>query len=142
MTRYLLDTNVVSEAMKPLPSARVGACMTARSDEMLFIAALTLGEIHRGLLQAPAGVRRAALEAWFNGRRGPLAAFAGRILPFDERTALAWSRLMAEGRTAGQPRDASDTIIAATALVHGCVVVTANTRDFRGLQKFNPFEAA
>lgn len=141
MRRFLLDTNVVSEATKPAPSARLGDWMRERSRDELFVAALTLGEIRRGLYQMPLGARRRALEAWFQGPQGPLAAFAGRILTFDTETALVWGRLMAEGKAAGRPSAVSDTIIAASAIVHGCVVVTANTRDFRGVETFNPFDA-
>lgn len=64
--------------------------------------------------------------------------FAGRILPFDERAALEWGRLMAEGRALGRPRSALDMVIAATALVNGCEIVTDNERDFYGLGMLNP----
>jgi len=74
-------------------------------------------------------------------RMAPPALFTGRILPFDERAALVWGRMMAEAKRLGRPRSTSDAIIAATAVAHGCVVVTANTRDFRGVETFNPFEA-
>jgi predicted nucleic acid-binding protein len=89
-------------------------------------------------LEAPAGRRRDALEAWFAGPEGPSALFAGRILPFDDRAGLIWARLMAEGTARGRPRSALDTIIAAIAEAAGCVVVTDNARDFEGVEIINP----
>ena len=78
------------------------------------------------------------LEAWFAGPEGPPALFAGRVLPFDERAALIWARLMAEGKAAGRPRSALDMIIASVAEAAGCVVVTDSERDFVGLEILNP----
>lgn len=138
MTRYLLDTNILSEAVKPAPSESLLAWMAEQSDEDLFIAAFTVAEIRRGILEKPVGKRRAQLEAWCAGSEGPQALFAGRVLPFDEEAALAWARLMAEGKTKGRPRSGLDTIIAAVAEAHGCVVVTNNGKDFEGLEIFNP----
>ena len=138
MTRYLLDTNIISEVVKPAPSPSLVAWMAEQSDDMLHISALTIAEIRRGILEKPAGKRRRDLEAWFAGPDGPPSLFAGRILPFDERAALVWARLMAEGSTRGRPRSAMDMIIAAIGEVNDCVVVTANERHFVGLQILNP----
>ena len=138
MTRWLLDTNILSNLVKPEPSAALVAWMAERRDEDLFISALTIAEIRRGILDLPSGRRRDQLEAWFAGPEGPPALFAGRILAFDETAALAWARLMAEGRTSGRPRSALDTIIAATAEANVCVVVTGNEKDFAGVEVVNP----
>ncbi|WP_333825649.1 type II toxin-antitoxin system VapC family toxin [Pinisolibacter sp.] len=138
MTRWLLDTNILSNLVKPEPSAALVAWMAERRDEDLFISALTIAEIRRGILDLPSGRRRDQLEAWFAGPEGPPALFAGRILAFDETAALAWARLMAEGRTSGRPRSALDTIIAATAEANVCVVVTGNEKDFAGVEAVNP----
>ena len=93
------------------------------------------------MLEQPPGKRRRELEAWFSGPEGPQALFAGRVLAFDEKAALAWARLMAEGRTRGRPRSALDTIIAAVAVANGCIVVTDNDRDFEGVETINPMQA-
>lgn len=69
---------------------------------------------------------------------GPQALFAGRILPFDDKAALLWARLMAEGKMAGRPRSGLDMIIAAVAGANDCVVVPDNEKDFVGLQIVNP----
>ena len=60
------------------------------------------------------------------------------MLPFDETAALAWARLMADGKKAGRPRSALDTIIGAVAETNGCVVVTDNEKDFAGVETLNP----
>jgi predicted nucleic acid-binding protein len=138
LSRYLLDTNVISDATKPVPSEHLLAWMAEQADEDLFISALTVAEILRGLLEKPAGKKRKALEGWFEGPEGPQALFAGRVLPFDEKAGLVWARLMAEGTASGRPRSALDMIIAATAVVNDCVVVTDNEKDFAGVKIVNP----
>ena len=130
--RFLLDTNVLSEAVKLRPSPALLQWLGAQPDEALHISALTIAEIWRGILEKGPGRRRRELEAWFAGSEGPQALFAGRVLSFDERAALEWARLMADGTAAGQPRSAIDMIVAATASAHGLTVATANERHFRG----------
>jgi predicted nucleic acid-binding protein len=141
VTRYLLDTNIISNVTKPAPSSALLSWMADQIDDDLFISALTVAEIRRGLLEKPAGKKRALLEAWFSGPEGPQALFAGRVLPLDEKAALVWARLMAEGTASGRPRSALDMIIAATAEANDCVVVTDNEKDFAGLNSVNPLRA-
>jgi toxin FitB len=136
--RYLLDTNIISNITKPAPSESLMAWMAEQADQDLFIASLTVAEIRRGVLEKPAGKRRDQLEAWFAGPEGPQTLFAGRVLPFDEPAALAWARLMADGKAKGRPRSALDTIIAAVAEANDRVIVTANERDFVGIEVINP----
>jgi predicted nucleic acid-binding protein len=136
--RYLLDTNIISNIAKPVPSETLLEWMSEQGDEDLYIASLTLAEIRRGVLEKPQGKRRGQLETWFTGPAGPQALFAGRILAFDEAAASTWARLMAEGKGRGRPRSALDMIIAAVAEVNGCVVVTDNDKDFYGIETINP----
>jgi predicted nucleic acid-binding protein len=136
--RYLLDTNILSKVTKPEPSTSLLTWMAEQADADLFIASLTIAEIHRGILEKPAGKKRVALEAWFAGSEGPIALFAGRILSFDEKAALIWGELMAQGKAAGRPRSALDTIVAAIAQSNNCIVVTDNERDFHGVEIINP----
>ncbi|WP_341486840.1 type II toxin-antitoxin system VapC family toxin [Pararhizobium sp. A13] len=138
MTRYLLDTSIISNVVKPEPSESLLAWMAAQKDGDLFIASLTVAEIQRGILEKPAGKKRNALDAWFVGPEGPQALFAGRILSFDESAGLIWARIMANGRLAGRPRSALDMIIAAIAQANDCIVITDNERDFHGLNILNP----
>ncbi len=138
MTRYLLDTNIISNAVKPQPSALLVDWMAGQLNEDLFIASLTVAEIRRGILELPSGGKRDGLEAWFAGKEGPQALFAGRILPFDDMAGLIWARLMAEGKAHGRPRCALDMILAAVAEANDCMIVTDNERDFREIEIINP----
>ncbi|WP_374310894.1 type II toxin-antitoxin system VapC family toxin [Dongia sp.] len=136
--RYLLDTNIISNLVKPAPSPTLVAWMSEREDQELYISALTIAEIRRGVLEKPAGKRRDELERWFSGRQGPQPLFAGRVLPFDEAAALIWGRLMAAGQTKGKPRSALDMMIAAIAEANACTLVTDNEKDFAGIKILNP----
>jgi toxin FitB len=138
VTRYLLDTNIISDLVKPEPSERLLAWMSAQRDDSLFIASLTIAEIRRGILEKPHGRKRDELEKWFSGPEGPQALFAGRILSFDDKAGMIWARLMADGKLAGRPRSALDMIIAAVAEANGCIVVTDNAKDFRKLEVIDP----
>lgn len=143
MTRYLLDTNIVSQFTKPRPSDRLADWMAEQNDDDLFLSVQTIGEIWRGLLIMPAGARRNALLVWFSGPEGPQARFPGRILAYGVEAATKWAELMAEGRVSGQTRSVIDMIIAATALVNDCVLVTDNERDFDGVvEVINPVRNA
>ncbi len=141
MSRYLLDTNIISNATKPAPSLALTAWMADRTDGDLFISALTVAEIRRGLLEKPPGRKRRELERWFSGPEGPSHLFAGRVLPFDEKAGLVWSRLMADAKKVGRPRNPLDMIIAATAEANDCLIVTDNEKDFAGLKVLNPLRA-
>src|SRR5271170_6236353 len=138
MTRYLLDTNIISNITKPIPSPLLLEWMAERLDEELFIATLSLAEIRRGVLEKPAGKKRKQLEKWFDGPEGPQALFRGRVLAFDETAALIWAWLMSEGTAAGRPRSALDMMLASIAEANGCIVVTDNERHFAGVKILNP----
>jgi len=142
VTRYLLDTNIISNLVKPVPSESLLGWMGEQLDDDLHISAWTVAEVRRGILEMPVGRKREALEDWFEGPEGPQALFAGRVLPFDDRAGLAWARLMAEGTAAGRPRNALDMIVAAVAEVHDCMIVTDNEKDFAGLNFINPLRSA
>ena len=138
MSRYLLDTNIISNVTKLTPSEALLAWMGDQADDSLFIASLTIAEIRRGILEKPASRKRDQLDAWFSGPEGPSALFAGRVLPFDEKAGLIWARLMADGTAQGRPRSALDTIIASIAVANDCIVVTDNEKDFADVEIFNP----
>jgi predicted nucleic acid-binding protein len=142
VTRYLLDTNIISNVVKPQPSEPLLAWWAEQRDESLFISSLTVAEIRRGILEKPRGKKRAALDAWFAGPEGPQSLFAGRILPFDDKAGLIWAQLMAEGKAAGRPRSGLDMIVAAVAGANDCMVVTDNEKDFAGIQFVNPMRGA
>ena len=141
MSRWLLDTNIISKVTKPAPSEQLVDWMAGQADEDLFISSLTVAEIRRGILEKPAGKKRRELERWFSGPEGPQTLFAGRVLPFDEKAGLVWARLMTEGTAKGRPRSPLDMIVAAVAEANDCVVVTDNEKDFAGLKIVNPLRA-
>jgi len=142
VTRYLLDTNIISNVIKPEPSSTLLTWLEAQTDDDLFIASLTLAEIRHGILAKPAGRKRDALDRWFSGPEGPQALFGGRILAFDENAALLWAKLMADGKAAGRPRSPLDMIIASIAVANDCIVVTDNERDYGEVEFINPMRAA
>lgn len=133
MTRFLLDTSIVSDAVKPSPSLPLATWMGSQQDDDLFLSSITLAEIDRGIRRLEPSRRRSKLEAWAFGERGLVAAFAGRVLTFDLVAARAWGRFMAEGDRAGRPRPAIDMQIAAIAAANDCTVVTRNARHFEGV---------
>jgi toxin FitB len=141
MSRSLLDTNIISNVTKPVPSEDLVVWMAEQADQDLFISAMTIAEIRRGILEKPAGKKRRELERWFSGPVGPQALFAGRVLPFDERASLIWARLMAEGTAKERPRSPFDMIVAAIAEANDCVLVTQNEKHFAGLKIMNPMRA-
>ncbi len=140
--RYLLDTNIISNIAKRVPSEPLIAWMSEQEDENLFVTSLTVGEIRRAVFETSIGKRRDELEAWFCGPEGPLALFSGRILPFDERAGVVWARLMANGKTNGRARSALHTIIAAIAEANDCVVVTSNDTEFEDVKTINPLRTS
>jgi predicted nucleic acid-binding protein len=142
VSRYLLDTNIIGNATKPVPSDALLAWLAEQADEDLFISSLTVAEIWRGILEKPAGRKRRALELWFAGPEGPQALFAGRVLAFDVKAALIWALLMAEGSRTGRPRSPLDMIVAAVAEANDCTIATDNERDFAGVKTVNPLRVA
>ncbi|HXY56962.1 MAG TPA: type II toxin-antitoxin system VapC family toxin [Methylocystis sp.] len=137
----ILDTNVLSEVMKPTPSAAVASWMRRQPLRSLFTAAICHAEILAGIAVLPRGRRRAEFEAM------AAAMFAhdfdGRILPFDSEAATFYASLFADRRQIGRPIATADLIVAATARAHEAIVVTRDVGGFEGcgLTLVNPWEA-
>ena len=136
---FLLDTNVVSEWVKPRPDAGVVAWLAQADEDRVFISVITLAELRYGVERMPAGARRRRLDEWL-GHELPLR-FEGRILPIDGAIADIWGRLVARCEALGRPLGASDAFVAATVEAHGLTLVTRNTRDFEPALKsvLNPW---
>ncbi len=134
--KFLVDVNVISEATKPLPEAKVVAWLIAHESKLV-LDPVVLGEIRLGILLLPAGKRRRLLEGWFDARVGRMVC-----IPWDAATALEWAALLAKLRAEGEAMPLKDSMIAATARTHGFTVATRNVRDFAkaGVRVVNPFE--
>lgn len=136
---YLLDTSVVSELVRKSPSARVLQWIDAQDEESLHLSVVTIGELEKGIAKLPASARKHRLQAWV--RRDLAARFSARLLPIDARTATRWGVLVGESEKQGKPLPVIDSLIAASALVHGLSVVTRNVDDFErcGAPCVNPW---
>jgi predicted nucleic acid-binding protein len=135
----LLDTNVISDLIKPRPSVALRRWIDERSEESLYLSVLTLGEMRQGIEIAKADrKRRAKLE---QALADFAARFAGRVLAVDALVAETWGEISGRTRLRGETVSAVDALIAATAIVHRLVVVTGNVRHFvpTGAQVLNPF---
>jgi len=121
---YLVDANILSEATKLDPRAKVVDWLR-RHETGIAVDPIILGEIRFGIHLLPTGGRRRRLERWFSEGVERI-----HCLPWDAATGLRWAKLLADLRAAGQTMPIKDSMIAATALVHGLTVATRNTRDF------------
>lgn len=135
----LLDTNVVSEAMRRKPDQRVLAWLREQPPERLYLSAVTIAEIHYGLELLTDRDRRLYLQNRFTMFAAD--GFQSRVIDFGSAEAATYGAVMARRRRAGRPMTVPDAQIAATAISAGLSLVTRNTRDFHdvGLELVNPF---
>jgi predicted nucleic acid-binding protein len=133
---YLLDTNVISELVRPKPAKIVLAWFDNIPSEALHISVLTLGEIRKGVENLQDGARREKLRLWLE--HDLVDWFGSRILPVDIPVADRWGRMLAQ---VGRPVPSIDSLLAATALHHELRLVTRNQKDFDypGLEIINPW---
>ena len=129
---YLIDTNVVSETLKPRPERRVVDWIGRQMANDLFLASISLGELVRGVRRMRDRARRERFQRWIDYDLA--AQFQGRILPFDRETAVIWGEIMGDGDRVGRPKPMADAQIAAIARRHGLTLVTRNMRDFVGME--------
>lgn len=136
MTRYLLDTNIISEIRKPKPHGAVVKWFDGLRDEQICLSAVTLGELQEGIerTRKQDAAKAGAIEAWVNDLEN-----SSIVLPMDARCFREMARMMV-----GRQEDLLyDVMIAATARLHGLTVATRNEKDFRhlGIAIFNPFKS-
>ena len=138
----LIDTNVVSELMRPVPEPAVLAWFGAQDPSAFHLSAVSEAELRRGVEVLPEGRRRDALRAAVDAMVAE--DFAGRVLPFDGAAAVVFAAVFAQRRAAGRPISFPDCQIAATARAHGASVATRNVADFEkcGVEVANPWEEA
>jgi predicted nucleic acid-binding protein len=137
---YLLDTNAISEWVKPRPDPGVVRWFDQVDEDRTYLSVITLGELRKGIDRLVNGRRRQRLDHWLTIELPE--RFANRILPIDSTTADQWGRLLARTETAGTTIHGTDALIAATALAHQLQVVTRNVAHFQptGIDILSPWQ--
>jgi predicted nucleic acid-binding protein len=136
----ILDTNVISEPLRPRPSADVVAWLDAQAIETLYLTTISLAEMRYGIACLPEGARRKKLHDRFEGEFLPL--FHGRTLAFDDPATTVYAALRGQARAQGRPIGDFDALIASIASATGFTVATRDTTPFEaaGVVVVNPFD--
>lgn len=137
--KYLLDTCVISELIKPNPNRNVISWMQSIDETSLYLSVLTLGEIEKGIEKAANLKRKRKLQLWVE--EDLKKRFSGRIIPIDSNVAVKWGSIQGAAELLGKPMPAIDGLIAVSGFVHNCVVVTRNISDMQQstAELFNPW---
>jgi predicted nucleic acid-binding protein len=130
--KFLLDTCLVSELVKKEPNSKVIAWLDECDEQSLFLSVLTIGELQKGISKLSDGVKKEKLQNWVE--HDLVDRFEGRVLGLDLDTALVWGKLQGEAEQKGEKLPVMDSLIAATAALHGLFVVTRNARDMERCQ--------
>ena len=136
---YLLDTNVLSELVKPQPNQQIVDWVDSLDPATIFISVITLGEIRKGIEKTPSPQRKALLTTWL--QTDLLLRFDGKIATITPAVALLWGELVGKLEQAGHPLPALDSLIAAIALAGDYTIATRNEDDFvhTGASVINPW---
>jgi toxin FitB len=136
---FLLDTNAVSEWVKPRPNAGLVAWLAEIEEDSVFLSVVTLAELRNGVSCLAASRRRDRLDHWLTHELP--GRFEGRILPIEGAIADQWGRLTAAAKGAGRPIHAMDAFLAATARVHSLTIVTRDLSAFEPIKvpAFSPW---
>ena len=136
--KVLLDTCALSELRLPKPDAGVASAIRDLDSDDLFVSAISIGEIVKGVALLPDGQKKRLLQSWLQTLE---RHYGDRLLPIDLEICRMWGELTAAAQKAGRTIPASDGLIAATARRHGLYVMTRNTADFEpaGVPVFNPW---
>ena len=141
MVPILLDTNVLSELMRPRPDQQVMEWFAKHTGDQFYVSAVAVAEILLGIALLPAGKRRDALAAAADAMFSQ--EFAGRCLSFDAAAAACYAAVVSGRRSLGCPTTTEDAQIASIALAHGYPLATRNSKDFQqinGLTLYNPWD--
>jgi len=125
--KYLLDTCVISELVKPAPNRKVVDWLNEVPSKALFLSVMTIGEIEKGLTKLPDSKKKVRLTVWLNTL---LNEYQERILPVDLMVAENWGVLQGNAEMAGAPMSSIDSLLAATTYTHNLTLVTRNESDF------------
>jgi len=139
VTRWLLDTNIISELRRPKPEPKVTEFIRSQPLEGLFVSIVTFAEIRFGIELLPDATRRSDLNDWLAHKVRPM--FEQRVLAISEDVMFKWRLLVEDGRKAGHTFSQPDLIIAATAQHHGLTVVSRDTKEYLAarVDVFNPW---
>ena len=142
MSGFLLDTNLVSELIKPRPKLEVRKWVDSVEESLLYLSVLTLGEIRKGIAVLPDIARKQVLELWL--QNDLQLRFSGRILSVDEGIADRWGWIAGKSSASGRPLAVIDGLLAATALHHNMTLVTRNAKDVfgTGVIVFSPWDSS
>ena len=137
--KYLLDTCILSETVRSRPDERVLRWFQTTDRKLMYTPAVEIGEIRKGIVRMPQGLRRDQFEGWLERYR---VNYVQRIVPFDADVAHGWGTLVGKLQSKGVTLPIIDSQIAATALHHDMTLVTRNVNDMEptGVRLFNPFE--
>lgn len=137
--RYLVDTCVISEMIKPQPQSSVLSWWDNCVTSQMYISALTIGELHFGITRLPDGKKKDELLAYF---KQITSALSGSILPITDKISIIWAEMKAQAGRKGVQLPVIDGLLAATAKEHGLIFVTRNTKDvaITGVSIFNPWD--
>lgn len=138
----VLDTNVVSEPLRPRPDRHVLEWLDRQVPETLYLTTISIAELWAGIEVLPVGRRRTQLQDAMAGMVLPL--FEGRVLTFDPDAARTFAHVFSKAKSAGHSMDFADCAIAAIAARHQFIVATRNAKDFKGsgVELLNPWDAA
>jgi len=139
---FLLDTNVVSEWVRPRPDHNVISWLAGVDEDRVYISVISLAEIRLGVELLPAGRRRERLASWL-AEELPVR-FEERILDIDAQVAATWGVVMARGQKSGMTLGSMEAFVAATAETHDLTLATRNIKDFQrlGISLLDPWQPA
>jgi predicted nucleic acid-binding protein len=137
---FLLDTNIISELIKPKPEPRLVTWISGTDENLLYLSVLTLGEIRKGIEALRQPARRVQLETWLDSELR--LRFSGRILSIDDEVADRWGVIMGRAVARKIALPVIDGLLAATALHYNLTLVTRNSKDVVTTEAlvFNPWE--
>lgn len=138
--KYLLDTCVISEIIKPKPDKNVISWLEEQDENSLYLSVLTFGEIEKGIEKASNQIRKQKLRLWVEDDLKK--RFEGRIIPISFSIAAEWGKMQGKSELLGKPLPTMDGLIAVSGLVSQCIVVTRNISDMEqsSVELFNPWE--
>lgn len=137
----LLDTNVISEGLRPRPNMGVRTWLDSQPADEMFLCTPVLAELHYGASLLPASIRREKLEKSISDL---MIAFSGRILPFDVKAAMEYGKFVAQRDSLGRATGTMDGLIAGIAMANGAAIATRDVRGFdrSGIDLIDPFNFA